>query len=305
MPRWVLNTLIMIIALLLAVLLWFNAVAKKEYEYELTLPVTGVDFPPGLGPVTPLPESLHVRLLATGKKLLHSDWKRSGLHIKAMRLRRGANTLDLNLETVSLTHSDNVTLLDLSGMTAVPIYLDRIEPTTKPIAARLTVKPADGYITITGQDRLDPSRVAVIGPEILLKQIDSIYTEQRIIDQATSSVEISLALEEPSGMPVKLASDSTVVTVKLDKKKTRRIDNLPIVAAIDVPSKEKITFVPDHISIEIEGPQTIIDTLSSSYFKIRLTGNPAAGYVRPEVFMPPVCRFVRMIPDSVEIQVSQ
>ena len=304
MPRWVLNTLIMIIALLLAVLLWFNAVAKKEYEYELTLPVTGIDFPPGLGPVTPLPESLQVRLLATGKKLLHSDWKRSGLHIKAMRLRRGANTLDLNLETVALTHSDNVTLLDLFGMTSVPVYLDRIEPTTKPIAARLTVIPADGYIAIAGQDRLDPPRATVIGPEMLLKQIDSIYTEQKTIDQAVKSIEVALALEKPAGMPVRLVSDSTVATVKLDRKTIRRVDNLPIMAELDVPSEKTITLVPDKLSIEIEGPQTIIDTLSSSHFKIKLTGNPVSGYARPEIFLPPSCRLIRTVPDSVLIQVS-
>lgn len=305
MPRWVLNTLIMIIALLLAVLLWFNAVSKKEYEYELTLPVTGADFPPGLGTVAPLPESLHVRLLATGKKLLHSDWKRSGLHIKATRLRRGANTLDLNLETVSLTRSDNVTLLDVTGMTSIPVLLDRIESATKPIAARVTVTPANNYIVIAGQDRLDPSRVTVIGPEILLKQIDTIYTEQKTITQAVNSIEITLALEKPLSTPVRFAFDSTTVTIKLDRKKIRRIDNLPITVSANIPHREKITFTPDHVSIEIEGPQTIIDTLSSALFKLRLTDNPANGYAHPEVFMPPFCHLVKMIPDSVQIQVSR
>ena len=73
MPGTITNILTKVIALLLAILLWFNVVSKKQYEADLTLPVTEVDCPPGLTPVTGVPRSLAVKVMAEGRKLLRSD----------------------------------------------------------------------------------------------------------------------------------------------------------------------------------------------------------------------------------------
>ena len=52
MSNSAINILIKLIAILLAILLWFYVVSQKDYEYELTLPVTEVDYPDGLGLVS-------------------------------------------------------------------------------------------------------------------------------------------------------------------------------------------------------------------------------------------------------------
>ena len=87
-----LNIIIKLIAVVLAVFLWFNVVTQKQYEYDLTLAVTDVELPPSLGAVNPFPDSLTIRIIAEGKKLLQDDWKEAGLRIKAGRLRRGQPT---------------------------------------------------------------------------------------------------------------------------------------------------------------------------------------------------------------------
>ena len=74
-----LNILIKILAILLAILLWFYVVSQKDYEYELTLPVTEVDYPAGLGLVEGMPDSLSIKIFAEGQKLLSNNWKRAGL----------------------------------------------------------------------------------------------------------------------------------------------------------------------------------------------------------------------------------
>jgi len=79
----ILNVVVKLTALLLAFLLWFNVITEKQYEHEVRLPVTSFEFPPNLGAVTALPDSLNVKVASEGKKLLRTTGSRPGCGLKA------------------------------------------------------------------------------------------------------------------------------------------------------------------------------------------------------------------------------
>ena len=305
MSSSILNISIKLIAVLLAIFLWFNVITKKQYEYELTLPVAAVDFPAGLGPVNQLPDSLTIKVAATGKKLLRDDWKTSGMRLKATRLRRGMTNLELNLETVSLIRSEDVALLDIAGPSSVPVQLDRIDSVLKPIASRLAVVPAEGYMIVEGPGGINPIRTQVIGPALLLNRIDSIYTEQKIIDDAEDSVGRILDLEIPADMSLTLGHDSAEVTVVIDRVKKRIFEDVPVTFPAGLGNRRAIVD-PERIVVEIEGPQESIDSLKASTIMplIAYNGLMRTGFVIPEVILPANIRLVKLTPDSVRILVS-
>ena len=301
----ILNISIKLIAVFLAVLLWFNVITKKQYEHELTLPITEVEFPVGLGPVGQLPDSLTVRVLAAGKKLLRGGWKADGLRLKAGLLRRGMVSLGLNLETVALVRSEEVSLIDIVGAQSLSLRLDRIDSTLKPIASRLAVVPAEGYMIVEGSGSVNPLSTQVIGPALLLGKIDSIYTEQKIIDNVDDSITRVLDLEVPHGQAITLGHDSAQVAINVDKKISRKFDDISVTFRGNLRGYRTIVD-PERVSIEIEGPRAMVNALIPAHIHalVSYDGTMRTGYVVPEVPLAPNLKLTNITPDSVRILVS-
>jgi len=294
-----LNIIIKLLAVLLAVLLWFNVITEKQYEHELTLPITDIEFASALAPVSDLPDSLTIKVLAEGKRLLRSDWKHAGLRIKATRLSRGVNKLDLNLETVSLIRADNITLLDIPDVSPVTVRMDRIDSTLKPVASRLAVVPDDGYMIVSGRNAVSPRHVVTIGPRQSLNQIDSIYTEQKVFDEVREAVSATLVLENPRPRSIILRSDSVEVGVVVEKIRRKELKEIPIEAR----GGARPIVDPQHLTITVEGPESLIDSISAANISAVVTSFEMKqdGYVRPTVLLPENVTAVGMRPDSVRI----
>lgn len=300
-----LNILIKILAVLLAVLLWFYVISQKDYEYDLTLPVTEVDYPSGLGLVDGMPDSLSIKIFAEGQKLLGSSWKKAGLKIKANRLRRGVNNLELNLETVSLVRSEDITLLDLDGPALVQIHLDRIDSTYKPIVSRLAVAPAEGYSTVIGSEKVEPGQIMISGPVFLLGRIDTIYTEQKIIDDVKKPVDISLKLDIPRNLTLTSDTDSILVSVAVDKVVSREFKDLAV-AVNKTGQRKRVIIDPEKVSLEISGPKSVIDSLNDSDLKVSVTSTatPGSSWVKPLTELPANIQLKKITPDSIRILVE-
>lgn len=301
----VLNIILKLLAVALAILLWFNVITEKQYEYELKLPITDYELPSTLVPVTPLPESLSVKVLAEGKQLLRSDWKRAGLRIKATRFVRGQNTIDFNLETVSLVRSENVTLLDIPITSPVIVRLDRLDSVYVPVASRLAVVPDDDYMVISGEEQIKPWRVWVIGPVQTLRGIDSVFTEQKILDGADKPVRAELKLEVPDQMSVRLAQDSVTALVAVDKIREREFDGIPVAVLPDGIVRRPVVD-PGRVAITIRGPAAVVDTLSSDDIDIFVepVGEGKSQYLRPQAQLPQNVTSVQITPDSVRVIIS-
>ena len=306
MSASVLNILIKALALILAVLLWFYVIAQKDYEKELTLPVTEIDFPENLGLVSGMPDSLTVKVFAEGRKLFGSTWKRAGLRLKATRLRRGLNNLDLNLETVSLVRSEDVTLLELVGPASAQVHLDRIDSTFKPVASRLALVLADGYAAVAGTEIVDPKSIMITGPTYLLGRVDSIYTEQKILDNVKKPVEIFLKFDIPDSLSLTPAEDSVLVKVIVDEIITRKFEDFALTVRNNRRSN-RVIIDPEKASLEISGPKIIIDSLTAEDIRLWVTPTITEGdqRVTPEIELPANVSLKRIEPDSIRVLVEK
>jgi YbbR domain-containing protein len=301
----VLNLIIKLLAVVLAVLLWFNVITEKQYEYQLTLPITDYELPSNLAPVTALPESLSIKVLAEGKELLRSDWKQAGLRVKATRLVRGLNTIEFNLETVSLVRPDNITVLDIPVTMPATVRIDRVDSTLVPVASRLTVVPNSNYMVVTGSQRIAPPNVWVIGPLQTLGHIDSVLTRQKILDGAKEPVRAQLELEVPQFASVRLAQDSVMVWVAVDKIRERVFDNVPVEVRPDGIIRRPV-IDPGQVTVTIRGPAAVVDTLSASDIDIFVA--PAKGDtaqdLRPQLHLPDNITAVQITPDTIRVSIS-
>ena len=303
MSTAVINMLLKLTALLLAALLWFNAITQKQYEYDFSLPITAVEVPSGLAVANEMPKSLTVKVRADGRHLLRGDWKRAGLKIKASRLKRGINTIELNLESVSLVRPDNITLLELAGNASIPIYLDRIDSAVVPVASQLIIVPANGFVEVKSKNGLVPAMVKIKGPASLLPNIDSIRTERRTLTRLKASTQLPLELVRPAGKAISVAGDSVVATIIIEKAKTKRLANIPLFIGSD--TDRRLTLIPEQIILDLEGPESLMDILTAADIIARVTVRDINDYAVPNISLPPNITVTRITPDSIRVLVSQ
>lgn len=305
------NFVIKIIAVLLAIFLWFNVITQKEYEHRFDLPVTEIDLPPNLGMMNNLPESLSVVVVAEGKKLMGGDWQKAGLRIKGARLKRGLNRLEINPESVVLVRGEEVELRDLPGIATIEIRLDAMDSILKPVASRLAVVPSKGYVVV--HETVDPIKTMVTGPAALLRQIDSIYTEQKIIDDQKKSISLRLALEIPAGMSFTIAHDSAQVETRVEALKTRQFENI-IVKSSGAwrPGSARMRpgqciIDPDRVTLKVTGPESLIDGLKTQDIQVTIEIPTATfdGYLVPKINLPVGILLASVSPDSLRVVVNK
>lgn len=304
------NIVIKLIAVLLAIFLWFNVITQKKYEHRFDLPVTEIDLPAKFGVMTSLPESLSVVVEAEGKKLLRDDWQKAGLRIKAGRLKRGLNILEINTESVVLVRGEEIEIKEISGLASLEIRLDQIDSVLKPVASRLAIVTAEGYTVVTGKGSINPIQTMVTGPAALLRQIDSIFTEQKIIDDVDGSTELMLALEVPFGMSFTTAHDSARVETVVEPIKTRRLENVTVtmvdpktMRVISAGSYRKCVIDPAQVTLEVTGPASLINSLKKGQIKVtaEIPYEKFDGYVEPNVILPDGITLLSISPDSLRV----
>ena len=302
MPGSLLNISIKILALVLAIFLWFNVITKKNYEYEITLPVKSIDLPADLAPLTPLPDSITIKVSAEGRKLLRADWKRSGLRLRGARLKQGYNVFEPSLESVILIQPDDITLVELINAQPFRLQLDTIDSIHVPVATRVTATSAEGFVVRRALARLSPTRVLVIGPASHIVQIDSIINEPRTFDRLNSSGDYPLSLLRPPGPSVTIIPDTVVLSLPIEPASTRVFDSV-VVSAAGMERKRKTLCEPSWVAVEVTGPKSLLDTLSAGAVSAHLTvpTPDPPGYAVPEITVPDEVTVSAIRPDSVRI----
>lgn len=301
-----LSIIIKITAVFLAVLLWFNVVTDKDYEYSLTLPVTAIDLPAGLALRAPIPDSITLKVLARGKKLLRDDWKEAGLHLHATRFRRGSNLLEMNTENVTLNRSEDVTIIGFPDNTPLNIQLDKVDSVYKPVASRLAIICDSDYMVVHGQGGLSPDQVQVIGPSAIVREIDSVHTEARIIDDIDESTTVVLKLVSDTNVPIEFSDDSVTVEVIVDRVVQKTFKDIPLSFAQSVRGKTLLV-APEKIDVTLSGPKQIIDTIPAASIRavVPVPASESNGVVKPEILLPLNLTLKGIAPDSVRVALSQ
>ncbi|MEE9442524.1 MAG: CdaR family protein [candidate division Zixibacteria bacterium] len=300
-----LNIVIKLAALLLAVLLWFNVVSQKQYEYDISLPLKVFEFPDDLAAITAWPESLTVKVQADGSILLRNDWKEDGLRLRGGRLKRGYNNFIYNLETIALVRSEGISLLEIVNSPEARVQLDRVDSAYRPIASLLAVVPDEDYMVVKGTLSIEPSEVMITGPASVLRQIDSVFTEAKIIDNVDEPVSYNAKLEVSSDAQITFGHDSATVNINIDRILSRRIDSVQV--SIEKAINDKtIILDPATISLVVSGPESYFDSLvtSSLTAQIDLPTDALAGYAVPQVDLPPNFSIVKIIPDSIRVVIT-
>jgi len=166
------NPVYKILALLLAVLLWFLVVGEERAEVGLTIPLELVNIPRTLIVVNNITQGIDIRV--NGPRSLVRSLTGRGLS-KSLDLssaRAGTITFPISAEGIKLPRGVTITRIHPPQ---VVVVLQRLGQRKVAVKARLTGRLPPGFEIESVQIR--PEELEVAGPEEVMEEVGTLFTK--------------------------------------------------------------------------------------------------------------------------------
>jgi YbbR domain-containing protein len=298
------NLGVKLIALVVAMFVWFNASGQKEVVWLKNIPVTLDNLPDSLVVVGNPPAHVEISITGTKRQLILTGFKRISLAIDLAGAVPGRQRVSLSSRNIQLPggiERHNVRILE---PTAIDLNLERL--TTRRVQVTLTTTGAipEHYVVVDGAFSITPSWTYVKGAAAEVNRIETIPTEPLDLGRLKESIERDIALDFDRDR-LECKPGVVKVSVRISEKGTRVLANVPPTVLVDSEDYDAKVF-PRTVSLTLEGARAVLDTLSSGDVSVLLdlSGRGEARYkLAPEIILPPGVVLTRVSVDSLVVDI--
>lgn len=261
MPKLFENLWAKLAALLLAFLLWFHVATDKVFQYEITLKLEEVDVADDLALSEAPPSEFTVIVSAPGKRLLRSDWKKSGVRLIIDRSRPGRFKMDFDHTNVSLITSANIELVSIVSPREAVLECDQKIRKDIPVKSAVTIIPDEGFI-ISKNDSLVPDNVVITGPKTLVNKVEYIETRTEMHAGVRNDLSMRVPLVYPDIYGLSIFPDTVNFFVSVSPIKTRVFSKIPIRFDNAPFNYDTLLIIePGHLEVRVGGLPDQIDSI--------------------------------------------
>ena len=166
------NIFFKILALVLAVILWFLVVGEERAEVGLTIPLELVNMPRDLIVVNNLTQGIDIRVNGPRSLIRSLTTRNLSKSLDLSNSKAGTVTFPISSEGIRLPRGVAITRIH---PTQVVVVLQKQVKKTIPVKARVIGRPANGYEVDSVKIR--PEEVEVAGPEEVIKELENLFTK--------------------------------------------------------------------------------------------------------------------------------
>jgi len=220
-----------IIAVVVALFIWFNASGQKEVIWLKMVPITLDNIPDSLIITGNIPQQAEISITGNKRQLMLMGFKRLALGIDLSQATPGRQRVSLSPRQIQLPSGidrRNVRILEpLSIDLQLELLVTRRVPVTLSTAGTL---PDD--LILEGSFSITPSWVSITGPASVAQNIRSMATEA--LDQ--SKIKSSFERELPiviGARQLECEPDRVTVSVRVNEKGQRVLSNVPPTVLVD------------------------------------------------------------------------
>jgi YbbR domain-containing protein len=299
------NVGVKLIALVVAMVIWFNASNQKEIDRTYVASLTFVNVPDTLTVTGRVPNEVELSITATRWEMLRMGFKRVGVQVNMNRAGPGRFSQRLSVSDVLLPSGLEPRKVRILSPVLIDVVLERL--VTKGVRVAVSLSGAlQGDQLLSSVPEAVPGWVMVTGPEGAVTPLEKILTRPidlgKIRESTRREVELDFDRKVFTCEP-----ERVMVTMSVSIRGKRLLANIPPTILVD----EKDLFAevyPKTVSLTLEGPKALLDTLSSGDVSvlIDLSGKPPGSYMlAPEVIVPDgVERYIINV-DSLRILINQ
>ncbi len=293
-----------LVAILMALLLWFHVATDKVYEYTQTFPLTIINIPANLILSENMPDHVQVKIRGKGKELLKLFLsERKSVHIDAKELKSGETNFVIKPNLIPIPEGLELEVTDFLSPQELKIKLDHLLEKKVKVQPSVQILPADGFVQV-GELHYTPKEAVISGPKMWVNGLEIVHTQRKAIENADRSISDQLDLILPSGYNLSLSLRKINFSVDIQKAGEKMISDL-LVQLINLPKYREVEIQPDRISVTISGAESIVSQISPDKIKVILD---CAKVVRKEraklpvlVELPSEVTLRKAEPDSIEV----
>jgi YbbR domain-containing protein len=262
-----------------------DALMRQRLPVEVSL--IGVP-PPGITLGTPRVTPDHVTV--------------SGAAAQVEEVRHAVVALDTSPLRQQLVSSVPVHLLDATGQATLPVREGTITKVV-PVVPALVGLPAAG-LAVTGVT-ITPQTVAVSGSTTALQAIQTATTASIDLTGVRGDVTRKVPLALPQGSTS--TTPQVTVVVRIGRALLSRVLTGVPVRVTGVPKGLAARATPDHVEVQVEGPQDVVQRLSPSALVAQVDASGAGRGTRrvtPRIGLPSGIRALSISPAQITLSVS-
>jgi len=247
-------------AVIMGLLLWFHVATEKNYNYEVTLPVSEIIVKDNLALASEPPESLTIIVSATGKQLLRQSWRESGLRINASQYTPGSHNFELATSNTVLADPGVISVGEIVMPRTFVLDIDHFDEAQVAVVPDLIILPDEGFAVKTVQKPIPPN-VTIYGARSRVREITQLQSEQKEISGVRNNIEVTLKVLDPAGYGLSIEPDTVTINIEIVPVKTRLFEKIPIIV-YNSPNDKRVKATPATIDIEMTGPPDEINLLN-------------------------------------------
>ncbi len=299
------NIHIIILSLLFSIVLWVSITLSNDYYTTYNFPLTLVNFPDGYSSGVKVPKEVSVKLKGQGWKLFKLNLgSRSNYKVS---VGKGRGKKVLNLSTFMGENqwlSSDVEVINIQPK-SITINVERT--TTKKLVVvpivKLGFKPGYGLATSI---KISPDSVEVTGPRSVMHRLNSIPTNEFVLNDLDESTEKEIRLMDIQG--VSYSKDKIKLSLDVQKIVEKNIENLSV-EVTGVPKNREVVLLPNKINLSIRGGIDVLGKLSNDQFKAsvsyRVIIRDTSGSVSPKIILPENTTLLYTQPERIQYVIKK
>ncbi|MGH7900207.1 MAG: CdaR family protein [Thermodesulfobacteriota bacterium] len=252
-----------ILAIVIAIAIWFLVSIESNVEKEITMIVNYVNLPKGLVITNNPPEDLNLVVRGPRSRLSTLSPQNFEFSLDLSNVTQGVSKFDIRTDQIKPPRG-----LQVTGISPAEIELEVDELVQKTVDVKVIFSsPETGY-DLVDMPEVTPKDAIISGPKILLSKINEITTDTVSTKGVKSNFTIEVPLRTTNPL-IKVVGDKTVrVTVNIREstieKEFKDVD-------IKFVNFENLNFEPIGVlkaELSFEGPYSKIKDLNSDDIKV-------------------------------------
>ncbi len=292
------------LAVVVALLVWFNASGQEEVSRLRIVPLILEGLSDSLALAGPVPVSAELRITATRRQLLALGFQRVAVVADLSGFEAGRQRVALSGDHVRGVDRFEPGSIVVTQPPVLEVVLEPLASRRLQVSLATTGAFPTNVMLEDGGLVIEPAWVTVRGPASIIERIQHVATETvelaRVRETSTRELELDC---DPRAFACE--PDRVTVTLRVSPRAERILANVPPTVLLDSDDMDA-EVDPEAISLTLEGPASVLDTLSSGDVSVLVSvagREPASYRVVPDVILPLGVRLTEISADTLEVRV--
>ncbi len=251
------NLSIKIIVAIIAIILWTQQIMLKTHKQEITVPIKIINLPNDYIITDSELPKIGIVVNANGSDIFKLYFSEHFFEIDATNFKYGENLFQLDIINFKYPSKINLDFKMFTTSKEVLITLEKIVERYKNIEIKYKSASAEEYF-IKNKITNPSQKVKLRGPKKNIDAVEVIETK-KISAKMVKNEQIEVELISPNPQ-IKLFKDKIILKISTKKQITKLMSLIPI----QFPENQKLSIIPQKVSVMVKGPQKIIEKLKDS-----------------------------------------